>query len=109
MDEAIALLAAEGFHVDGLRVRAFPFGDEVMDFIDQHEKVFVVEQNESGQLRSLLINDGEITPAKLTRVLHYDGTPITARFIAGRIAAELGKPSSSASSAQDAPKLEVIQ
>ncbi len=109
MDEAIALLSAEGLHVDSLRVRAFPFGDEVMDFIEQHEKVFVVEQNESGQLRSLLINDGEIAPAKLTRVLHYDGTPITARFIARRIAAELGTSSPSASSAQDVPKVEVIQ
>lgn len=109
MDEAIALLAAEGFHVDSLRVRAFPFGDEVMDFVHAHEKVFVIEQNESGQLRSLLIEDGEIAPARLSRVLHYDGTPITARFIAGRIAAELGTPSHSTSSAKNAAQLEAIQ
>ncbi|NUQ48302.1 MAG: 2-oxoacid:acceptor oxidoreductase subunit alpha [Phycisphaerae bacterium] len=109
MDEAIALLAAEGFHVDSLRVRAFPFGDEVMDFIHRHEKVFVIEQNESGQLRSLLIEDGEIAPAKLSRVLHYDGTPITARFIAGRIVAELGTPSLPASPAKNAAQLEAIQ
>jgi 2-oxoglutarate ferredoxin oxidoreductase subunit alpha len=48
--------------------------------------VFVVEQNRDGQLRSMLVNEGEIDPAKLVPVLHYDGTPITARFIAGKIA-----------------------
>jgi len=62
---------------------------EVRDFIDAHDAVFVVEQNESAQLRQLLINEGEIDPKKLVRVLHYDGTPITARFIAGKISAAL--------------------
>ena len=86
MDEAIAGLDAEGIHLDLLRVRAFPFAKSVMDFVAAHDHVFVVEQNESGQLRQLLINEGEIDPKKLIKVLHYDGTPITARFIAGRIA-----------------------
>ena len=86
MDEAIAGLDAEGIHLDLLRVRAFPFAKSVMDFVAAHDHVFVVEQNESAQLRQLLINEGEIDPKKLIKVLHYDGTPITARFIAGRIA-----------------------
>ena len=86
MAEARALLEARGVHVDLLRVRAFPFADEVMDFIAAHDSVFVVEQNESGQMRTMLINEGELDPHRLIRVLHYDGTPITARFIAGRIA-----------------------
>jgi 2-oxoglutarate ferredoxin oxidoreductase subunit alpha len=86
MAEASVLLEARGIHVDTLRVRGFPFADEVIDFINEHEHVFVVEQNESGQLRMLLINEGEIDPRRLIRVLHYDGTPITARFISGRIA-----------------------
>ncbi|MCK0509030.1 2-oxoacid:acceptor oxidoreductase subunit alpha [Aromatoleum anaerobium] len=86
MAEASALLEADGIHVDTLRVCGFPFCDEIMQFIAEHEQVFVVEQNESGQLRSLLINEGEIDPKKLVRVLHYDGSPITARFISGRIA-----------------------
>ncbi|HMZ12204.1 MAG TPA: 2-oxoacid:acceptor oxidoreductase subunit alpha, partial [Plasticicumulans sp.] len=85
MDEARALLEAQGVHVDLLRVRGFPFADEVTDFIEAHDCVFVVEQNESGQLRMLLLTEGEMDPKKLIRVLHYDGTPITARFIAGRI------------------------
>jgi 2-oxoglutarate ferredoxin oxidoreductase subunit alpha len=86
MAEAFALLEEQGIHVDTLRVRAFPFCDEVVDFINDHDTVFVVEQNESAQLRMLLINEAEINPKRLMRVLHYDGTPITARFISGRIA-----------------------
>ncbi len=86
MDEAVAALQADGIQVDCLRVRAFPFAKSVFDFIAEHEHVFVVEQNESAQLRQLLVNEGDIDPKKLVKVLHYDGTPITARFIAGRIA-----------------------
>ena len=51
--------------------------------------MFVVEQNESAQLRALLVNEGEIAPKKLQRVLHYDGTPITAGFIVERISKAL--------------------
>lgn len=86
MAEAIELLAAQGVALDTLRVRAFPFPDTVRDFIDAHRRVFVVEQNRDGQLRSLLINEFGIDPARLVAVLHYDGTPITARFIAGAVA-----------------------
>ncbi len=86
MAEAYALLEAQGVHVDIMRVRGFPFADEVMEFIADHDHVFVVEQNESAQLRTMLINEGDIDPKRLIRVLHYDGTPITARFIAGRMA-----------------------
>ena len=89
MAEASALLEADGLHVDTLRVRGFPFGDDVLRFVAEHDAVFVVEQNESGQLRQLLIAEGEFDPKKLIKVLHYDGTPITARFIVGRIAAAL--------------------
>ena len=89
MNEASTLLEAQGIHADSLRVRGFPFADAVLDFVNEHEQVFVVEQNESAQLRTLLINEGEFNPKKLIRVLHYDGTPITARFISGKIAAAL--------------------
>jgi 2-oxoglutarate ferredoxin oxidoreductase subunit alpha len=86
MDEALDTLAAQGLHVDTLRVRAFPFHDEIIEFVAAHDHVFVVEQNRDAQLRTLLINEGEIDPAKLIKVLNYDGSPITARFIAGAIA-----------------------
>jgi 2-oxoglutarate ferredoxin oxidoreductase subunit alpha len=87
MDEAIDMLAAEGITLDALRVRAFPFGAEVEAFIAEHDQVFVVEQNRDAQMRTLLINELEINPKKLQRVLHYDGSPITASFIAGAIEA----------------------
>ena len=81
MHEALDTLAAQGIHVNALRLRAFPFAASVSEFIAAHETVFVVEQNRDAQLRSMLVNELEINPAKLQRVLHYDGTPITARFI----------------------------
>jgi 2-oxoglutarate ferredoxin oxidoreductase subunit alpha len=68
-----------------MRIRGFPFADEVMAFIAAHERVFVVEQNRDGQLRTLIMNEGGVDPAKLIPVLHFDGSPITARFIAGEI------------------------
>jgi 2-oxoglutarate ferredoxin oxidoreductase subunit alpha len=86
MAEAFELLRAGAIHVDTLRIRAFPFGDAVDRFIAGHETVFVVEQNRDAQLRSLLVNEQELDPARLVPVLHFDGTPITARFIADAIA-----------------------
>jgi 2-oxoglutarate ferredoxin oxidoreductase subunit alpha len=85
MDEALARFEADGLHVDALRVRAFPFPDSVADFIAAHDTVFVVEQNRDAQLHDLIVNEFGIDPARLVPVLHYDGTPITARFIAGAI------------------------
>ncbi len=89
MDEALGVMESQGQHVDALRVRGFPFADEVFAFIAEHDQIFVVEQNRDAQLRALVINEGGVDPAKLTAVLHYDGTPITARFIIGQIAARL--------------------
>jgi 2-oxoglutarate ferredoxin oxidoreductase subunit alpha len=89
MDEALAILEAEGMQVDALRVRSFPFHDEVIDFVGSRDHVFVVEQNRDGQLRTLLIAEAMLPSEKLTPVLHYDGTPITARFIHSAIASRL--------------------
>jgi 2-oxoglutarate ferredoxin oxidoreductase subunit alpha len=86
MDEALAQLAKQGVHLDAMRLRAFPFPDSVAEFLAQHDQVFVVEQNEIGQMRSLLINELEVDPKKLVKLVHYDGTPITARFITKAIA-----------------------
>ncbi len=91
INEADAMLADQGIPVDLLRLRGFPFGDEVEAFIEAHDTVFVVEQNRDGQMRSLLVNELEINPKKLVKIVHYDGTPISARFIAGEIAGRLEK------------------
>jgi 2-oxoglutarate/2-oxoacid ferredoxin oxidoreductase subunit alpha len=93
MHEALESLDAQGVLVDGLRVRGFPFSDEVMDFIAAHETVFVVEQNRDAQLRTLIMVEGGVDPAKLVPVLGYDGSPITARFITDQISLRLqGQP-----------------
>jgi 2-oxoglutarate ferredoxin oxidoreductase subunit alpha len=81
MDEALESLAASQIFLDALRLRAFPFPPSVMEFIAAHDRVFVVEQNRDAQMRTLLINELEADPEQLVKVLHYDGTPITARFI----------------------------
>jgi len=81
MREALDVLDKNGDHVDAMRLCAFPFPESVRQFIAEHDKVFVVEQNRDAQMRAMLINELEVNPAKLVRVLHYDGTPITARFI----------------------------
>jgi 2-oxoglutarate ferredoxin oxidoreductase subunit alpha len=85
MDEAIGLLEDNGHALDRLRVRAFPFHSSVSSFIADHDFVFVVEQNRDAQLRSLIVNECSIDPVRLVPILHYDGTPITARFIARAI------------------------
>ena len=89
MGEALDALDAQGMHVDALRVRAFPFHSSVMDFIADHDQVFVVEQNRDGQVRGMLVNEGDLDSAQLIPVLHYDGTPITARFIIAAVAKRL--------------------
>ena len=83
MDEAAETLAANGHHLNMLRLRAFPFHQDVASFIADHDFVFVVEQNRDAQMRSLIVNELGIDPVRLVPILHYDGTPITARFIAG--------------------------
>jgi 2-oxoglutarate ferredoxin oxidoreductase subunit alpha len=89
MDEAIHMIEARGHLLNRLRVRAFPFHSSVTSFVADHDFVFVVEQNRDGQLRSLIVNECSIDPVRLVPILHYDGTPITARFITRAIADHL--------------------
>jgi 2-oxoglutarate/2-oxoacid ferredoxin oxidoreductase subunit alpha len=89
LNEALDTLDEQGVHLDALRIKGFPFRDEVYDFIAHHDQTFVVEQNRDAQLRFLIVNEGDIDPARLTSVLHYDGTPITARFIVRAISDKL--------------------
>jgi 2-oxoglutarate/2-oxoacid ferredoxin oxidoreductase subunit alpha len=89
MDEAIEILGRNGHQLDMLRVRAFPFHNDVADFVTDHDFVFVAEQNRDAQLRTLMINECGLDPVRLLPVLHYDGTPITARFISRAIAEHL--------------------
>ena len=83
------MLEARGNRLDMLRVRAFPFHQDVSEFIANHDFVFVVEQNRDAQLRMLITNECGIDPMRLVPILHFDGTPITARFIARAIGEHL--------------------
>jgi 2-oxoglutarate ferredoxin oxidoreductase subunit alpha len=96
MYEAMAALEADGIHLDTMRLRAFPFSDAVLDFINTHDQIFLVEQNRDAQMRSLLVNECGIDPARFISILHYDGTPITARFIIAAIAERIGLKSKEA-------------
>ena len=87
--EAVEMLADEGYPINTMRIRAFPFHQSLDQFIHDHDMVFVIEQNRDGQMRRLIINECEIPPGKLTSILNYSGTPITARDIAGQIRAGL--------------------
>ncbi|MBK6375528.1 MAG: 2-oxoacid:acceptor oxidoreductase subunit alpha [Dokdonella sp.] len=100
MDEAITVLEAQDLHLDTLRVRAFPFPEMVRQFVLSHERVFLIEQNRDAQLRSLLINEFDLDPARVIKILHYDGTPITARFIVRAIAEHMRGASVSAQASE---------
>src|SRR5512143_991092 len=91
MDEAIHMIEARGHALDRMRIRAFPFHSSVNSFVADHDFVFVVEQNRDAQLRSLIVNECGIDPVRLVPILHYDGTPITARFIDKAIGDHLDK------------------
>ena len=89
--EALDLLAEKNVGLNYCRVRAFPFADAVREFIDQHDVVYVVEQNRDGQLRMLLINDIDADQRKLVSVLHYDGMPMHASFVVDRVLEQIAR------------------
>jgi len=90
-EEAMDMLKEQEVYVDAMRLKAFPFNEQVSEFIETHDIVFVIEQNRDAQMRTLLFNELEIAPKKLKKVLNYDGTPITADFIVNSIMTQLPK------------------
>lgn len=88
-EEAMDIMAGQNIDFDALRLKAFPFNKTVKDFVNTHERVFVIEQNRDGQMRSLLINELNANPQKLIAVLNYDGMPITADIIMAQISKNL--------------------
>jgi 2-oxoglutarate ferredoxin oxidoreductase subunit alpha len=85
--EARLRLAAQGIHTDYLRVRGFPFSDDVEVFLQAHRINFVVEQNRDAQLRSLLVMETGIEKTRLRSILHYNGMPIPASYVYDGVAA----------------------
>ena len=91
VEEGQSLLAADNLAFDHLRVRAFPFADEVKEFCALHDHIFVIEQNRDAQMRQLLIIEGEISPEKLIAVTNWDGMPLTAQFVHDEILKRLAR------------------
>ncbi len=102
-EEAIDLLKEKGIHLDALRIKSFPFNQTVEDFIDAHDKVFVVEQNRDAQLRSLMLIELGASPKKLVPVLNYEGLPITADVIVKKIEKKLSRVIKKANKLQQNP------
>lgn len=84
-EEAMDLLKEKNITIDALRLKGFPFNKEVEDFINSHDKVFVIEQNRDAQLRSLMMIEIGSSPDKLVSVLNYNGMPITADNIVKQV------------------------
>lgn len=83
--EALESLADQGVKINSLRLRAFPFQDDVVEFINRHATIFIIEQNRDGQLRTMLINESDFPPDKLLSVVNFDGLPISATCITEKI------------------------
>jgi len=87
--EGLDRLEAEGLRLNSLRLKAFPFSAEVLEFMARHDTVFVIEQNRDAQMRTLLMVEGHVPQAKLVSVLNFDGMPLTAEFVQSGIRAHL--------------------
>jgi 2-oxoglutarate ferredoxin oxidoreductase subunit alpha len=85
MPEALDMLGEEGIHLDTIRVRAFPFGREVYEFIASHDLIFVVEQNRDAQMKMLLTTEGGLDPARLISILYFGGLSISADTIQAQV------------------------
>ena len=87
--EAVDILAGRGVPLDYMRIRAFPFTREVLNFLNKHQRIYVVEQNRDAQLRTLLINEAGARAEQLVEVLHYNGMPIPATAVVSAIEADM--------------------
>ena len=89
MREASDILAKQGSPVDYMRIRGFPFGEEVEQFLADHEFCFVVEQNRDAQLRTLLLLETNTQKDKIRSVLIYGGFPLSAKHVLDGVTVQL--------------------
>jgi len=89
--EALDRLTKQNIRLNYCRIKSFPFGNDVSEFIKQHDVVYVVEQNRDAQLRTLLVNDIEADQTKLVPLLHYNGMPINSGFVVDKVLTEIAK------------------
>ena len=91
MNESLAILCEQKLELDTLRIRSFPFGNEVREFIDNHEFLFLVEQNRDSQMKTLLVNELGFSAVKIRSILYYGGMSISVDFIVDRVLSELSE------------------
>jgi 2-oxoglutarate ferredoxin oxidoreductase subunit alpha len=89
--EAIDRLAEQGVQADYMRIRAFPFHKSVDRFLEDHDRVFVVEQNRDAQLRSLLTLETNVAQERLVPVRYYGGLSLSADHVLDGILPHLGE------------------
>ncbi|MBM4213839.1 MAG: 2-oxoacid:acceptor oxidoreductase subunit alpha [Gammaproteobacteria bacterium] len=87
--EALDVIATRGVHLDYMRVRGFPFSEEVEKFLADHEMIYVVEQNRDAQFKSLLTLETRVDKTKLRSLLHYSGLPVSSKFIVDGVLGDL--------------------
>lgn len=89
LEAAHQLDSDHGITADFLRVRALPFTEEVTDFVNRYDQIFVVEQNRDGQLRQIITNEYPQQAAKFKSVAHGDGLPAAAKWVREGILAQI--------------------
>ena len=87
--EALDLFSKEGLAIDYMRVRGFPFADDVRRFLEAHEINFIVEQNRDAQLRTLLMLETGVPVEKLQSIRYYAGFPMSAEHVVSGLKAKL--------------------
>ncbi|MDD5368515.1 MAG: 2-oxoacid:acceptor oxidoreductase subunit alpha [Anaerolineaceae bacterium] len=87
VQEARVLLAKQGISSDYLRLRAIPFSESVREFVNKHERTYVVEMNRDGQVHQLLTIDVPEAATRLISAAHLDGLPLTAHWVADQVLA----------------------
>ncbi len=85
VEEALDILDGDGLSLDYMRIRSIPFQDQVLDFIQNHELLYIVELNRDGQLAQLLTINFTSQADKFRNITKVDGLPLTARWIAKEI------------------------
>ncbi len=84
--EARDQMVKKGIKTDYLRVRAIPFSTEISEFIERHDRNYIIEMNRDGQLHQLLTLEYPEKALNLVSIAYSDGFPLTARFIENSIA-----------------------
>jgi len=88
IEEAMAILLKNGLKIDHLRIRSLPAASETIDFVNDHERNYVVELNRDGQLQQILCLEIRDSSKNLISLSYLDGLPLTAQWVVNQITAK---------------------